>query len=101
MPAICSGMDRQTGTLWLFGVLAVPAGLGLWHQQGRHFGLGPEPDGVRPAVAATVAIACALLLILELAIGWAMRPKASPTIFRLRLIGGGTAGCTIGVRVTI
>jgi len=56
-------------SLWLFGVLAVPAGLGLWHQQGRHFGLGTEPDGVRPAVAWTAAIACALLLILGLLSG--------------------------------
>ena len=55
--------------LWLFGVLAVPAGLGLWHRQGRHFGLGPEPYGVRPAVVGTVAIACALLLILGLLSG--------------------------------
>ena len=55
--------------LWLFGALAVPAGLGLWHRQGRHFGLGPEPDGVRPAVAWTAAIACASLLILGLLSG--------------------------------
>jgi hypothetical protein len=27
-------------TLWLFGGMAVPAGLWLWHRQGRHFGLG-------------------------------------------------------------
>jgi len=26
--------------LWLFGALTVPAGLWLWHRQGRHFGLG-------------------------------------------------------------
>jgi len=56
-------------SLWLFGVLTVPAGLGLWHRQGRHFGLGPEPHGVRPAVACTVAIACAVLLILGLLSG--------------------------------
>ena len=52
--------------LWLFGVLAVPAGLWLWHRQGRHFGLGAEPAEVRPAVACGVGVACALLDIL----GW-------------------------------
>lgn len=28
--------------LWLFGLVAVPAGLVLWNGQGRHFGIGPE-----------------------------------------------------------
>jgi hypothetical protein len=49
--------------LWLFGVLAVPAGLRLWHRQGRHFGLGAEPHEVSPAIAFGVGIACALLVI--------------------------------------
>ena len=52
--------------LWLFGALTVPVGLRLWHGQGRHFGLGAEPDKVPPAVACGVGIACALLAIL----GW-------------------------------
>ena len=52
--------------LWLFGGVSVPAGLGLWHRQSRHFGLGPEPDAVRPGVAWTVAVACALLLMMGL-----------------------------------
>jgi hypothetical protein len=55
--------------LWLFGVLAVPAGLRLWHRQGRHFGWGADPDGVSPAVAFGVGIACALFLILGLLVG--------------------------------
>lgn len=55
--------------LWLFGVVAMPTGLGLWHQQGRHFGLGTEPDAARPAIVCGVAIACALLAILGLLVG--------------------------------
>ncbi len=55
--------------LWLFGVLAVPVGLSLWHRQSKHFGLGPEPDAVRPAIACGVAIACSLLAILGLVLG--------------------------------
>lgn len=50
--------------LWLFGLLAVPAGLWLWHGQGRHFGLGAEPDEVRPAVVCGIGTVCALLAIL-------------------------------------
>jgi hypothetical protein len=28
--------------LWLFGAIAIPLGLMLWHRQGRHFGIGPN-----------------------------------------------------------
>lgn len=52
--------------LWLFGGLAIPAGLWLWHGQGRHFGLGVEPGEIRPAGVGGVVMACALLATL----GW-------------------------------
>jgi len=52
--------------LGLFGALTVPAGLWLWHRQGRHFGLGREPGDVHPAVAWGAATVCALLAVL----GW-------------------------------
>jgi len=55
--------------LWLFGLLAVPAGLWLWHGQGRHFGLGAEPDAASAGIICFVALTCALLMILGLWLG--------------------------------
>lgn len=55
--------------LWFFGLLTLPLGLWLWHGQGRHFGLGLEPDEVRPAVAIGLVLACALLVSLGLSLG--------------------------------
>ena len=55
--------------LWLFGVVAVPAGFGLWHGQGRNFGLGPARETVRPAVAYAVLAASAALVGLGLLTG--------------------------------
>jgi hypothetical protein len=37
--------------LWLFGAAAVPAGLGLWHRLGLHFGLGKAKGRVSRAAA--------------------------------------------------
>ena len=56
-------------TLWLFGLLAVPAGLGLWHRQGRHFGLGASGGRVQHGVAYGSLAACVLLVILGLLVG--------------------------------
>jgi hypothetical protein len=58
-----------TWCLWLFGVVAVPAGLWLWHRQGRHFGLGAEPDHVPVGVVCGVCVACAGLAIVGLLLG--------------------------------
>jgi hypothetical protein len=58
-----------TWCLWLFGVVAVPAGLRLWHRQGRHFGLGAEPDHVPVGVVCGVCVACAGLAIVGLLLG--------------------------------
>jgi hypothetical protein len=37
--------------LWLFGAVAFPAGLYLWHNEGEHFGLGKAKGKVEPAAA--------------------------------------------------
>jgi hypothetical protein len=49
--------------LWLFGVITAPAGLALWHGQGRCFGLGPRAKPVQPT-AAYVAFTAALFHLL-------------------------------------
>ena len=55
--------------LWLFGAVAVPAGVALWHRQGPHFGLGSAGGRVSAAVAYSTLVAFALLLALGLAVG--------------------------------
>lgn len=50
--------------LWLFGLSTAPAGLALWHGEGRHFGLGPHRQPVAwvdALVAASVAVSFLLL----------------------------------------
>jgi len=55
--------------LWLFGAVAAPLGLWLWHRQGPHFGLGTAKGDVdRVAVTASL-VACAALLALDFAVG--------------------------------
>jgi hypothetical protein len=49
--------------LWAFGLVTVPTGLALWHNQGRMFGLGPRPEPVR-AWHVGVAVATSVLLIM-------------------------------------
>jgi hypothetical protein len=51
-----------TWQLWLFGIVAVPLGLWLWHRQGRHFGLGPTRGHVNPVIAYLTLVVCGLLL---------------------------------------
>jgi hypothetical protein len=51
--------------LWAFGVVAVAAGLGLWHRQGRHFSVSEVSQGAAYATAATLAA----LLVLGFAVG--------------------------------
>jgi hypothetical protein len=55
--------------LWLFGVIAVPAGFAVWYGQGRHFGFGTSHGQVDPAVAYASLAACQALLGLGLATG--------------------------------
>jgi hypothetical protein len=52
-------------SLWLFGALAIPAGLLLWHRLGAHFGLGTH--GV--AVPARLALACLGVLVALIVLG--------------------------------
>jgi hypothetical protein len=49
--------------LWVFGAVTVPAGLALWHNQGRMFGFGPRPEPVW-AWHAGVAVATSVSLIM-------------------------------------
>lgn len=55
--------------LWLFGAAAIPMGLGLWHRQGRHFGLGPDAQQVDVRVALAILATCVGVLALGLTIG--------------------------------
>jgi hypothetical protein len=63
-----AGVMLQQGSspwqLWLFGALTLPAGLWLWHRQGRHFGLGPQREAVNPRLAYATLTAAVLLLLL-------------------------------------
>jgi hypothetical protein len=49
--------------LWAFGIVTVPVGLALWHNQSRLFGLGPRPEPVR-AWHGVVAVATCFSLIM-------------------------------------
>jgi hypothetical protein len=55
--------------LWLFGVVTVPAGLFLWHRQGRFFGLGSANGQVSRGVAYGTLVVCLALLALGFLIG--------------------------------
>jgi hypothetical protein len=68
----CGDMLRHgspIGTLWLFGLLAVPTGLWLWHGQGPHFGLGQGTGKVSVKAAYACFLVCIVLVALELAFG--------------------------------
>lgn len=54
--------------LWIFGVVATPAGLWLWHGQGPHFGLGLTKGRVNRGVTLGCLVTCTGLLILGLAV---------------------------------
>lgn len=58
-------------TLWLFGAAAASIGVWLWHGQGAHFGLGPDPRPVSRSAAWGTLAACAALILLGLAVGGA------------------------------
>ena len=51
----------STGVYTLFGLVAFPLGLYLWHKQGPHFGLG-EVNG-RVSTGATVISASLFLVV--------------------------------------
>lgn len=55
--------------LWLFGIIAAPLGLALWHGQGEAFGFGAARGRVSRGAAYGTLIACAALLGLGFAVG--------------------------------
>jgi len=60
-PGVMIENGSPTWLLVVFGLLTFPAGLYLWHRQGRHFGLA-EANG-HVSIAATV-VSAALLIVL-------------------------------------
>ena len=68
----CGEMLRhgsQLWQLWLFGAIAAPIGLGLWHGQGAHFGLGPAGGQVSRDAAYGSLLVCLVLLATGFAVG--------------------------------
>ena len=55
--------------LWLFGAVTVPAGLCLWHRQGKHFGLGPAEGQVSRAAAYASLGVCLALITVGIVVG--------------------------------
>jgi len=55
--------------LWAFGVATLPAGLALWHNQGRNFGLGPRPEPIRACHVGVAVTAGILLITIGLIVG--------------------------------
>src|SRR5262249_11265059 len=55
--------------LWLFGAMTLPAGLGLWHRLGPHFGLGPARGRVSARAAYTSLVGLVALAALGFAVG--------------------------------
>jgi hypothetical protein len=53
-------------TLWVFGAVAVPAGLWCWHRLGPHFGIGPCAEVVSPVTAWSSVGLLVVLVILQL-----------------------------------
>jgi hypothetical protein len=52
--------------MWVFGILTIPAGLALWHNQGRMFGLGPRPEPVRASHGVVAVATCFSLIMIGL-----------------------------------
>jgi hypothetical protein len=57
-------------SLWLFGLVTVPAGIWLWHGEGRHFGLGPARGNVDCGVAYASLAVCLMIVGAELLAVW-------------------------------
>ncbi len=56
-------------TLWLLGAVSCPAGLWLWHRQGRYFGLSNPRCEVSCGVAFSSMAVCLLLVVVGLCLG--------------------------------
>ncbi|MBM4072307.1 MAG: hypothetical protein FJ271_25775 [Planctomycetes bacterium] len=56
-------------SLWLFGVVAVPVGISLWHRLGPAFGLGAARGHVSPGAVCVALVFALALLVLGLVVG--------------------------------
>ena len=68
----CGEMLRHGSALcqlWLFGAVAAPAGLWLWHGLGRYFGLGRDARPIDSSVCYFTLAVCLAIVILEFAFG--------------------------------
>jgi hypothetical protein len=68
----CGEMLRRGSAiwqLWLFGIVTVPVGLWLWHEQGSYFGLGHAGGRVSRRAAFTSLTVCVALVILGFIVG--------------------------------
>jgi hypothetical protein len=65
-------LQRHGAALWpllLFAALTVPAGLWLWHGQGRHFGFGGSRGRVNRQVVWASAVLLAVVVVLQFLVG--------------------------------
>jgi hypothetical protein len=65
-------LQRHGSPMWalfLFAAITVPAGLLLWHREGRHFGFGGSGGKVEGLAVAASALALAGALVLEFVFG--------------------------------
>ena len=53
-------------SLWLFGLITVPPGLYLWHEQGRLFGFGAKGEVVSPAIKYGIIALAVITVVAEL-----------------------------------
>ena len=68
----CGEMLRHGAALWqlwLFGAVAAPIGLALWHGQGPSFGFGAADGQVSHAAAYVSLATCLALLLLAVIVG--------------------------------
>ncbi len=55
--------------LWLYGSIATPLGLLIWHRQGGHFGWGSEGREIRCSSLIVSVSTCLALILLGLVVG--------------------------------
>jgi hypothetical protein len=68
----CGQMLRygsQPWQLWLFGAVATPLGLWLWHGQGRYFGLGKDARPISGSVAIGALVTSVVLMVFGFVVG--------------------------------
>jgi hypothetical protein len=68
----CGEMIRHGAVrwqLWLFGIVSIPAGILLWHNQGAQFGFGAAQGHVNRRIAYLCLLALCLLVTVEVAFG--------------------------------